>query len=99
MNRRSPPPDASSPAATAPTTGENPSFEAAIKRLTEIVQTLERGVRSDSLQHGRPPGSSVQLLDAGQQPAAGADIKELVHLDRTTGEQKARRGQAVFNLI
>jgi exodeoxyribonuclease VII small subunit len=43
MNRRSPPPDVPSPAATAPTTGETPSFEAAIKRLTEIVQTLERG--------------------------------------------------------
>jgi exodeoxyribonuclease VII small subunit len=43
MNRRSPPPDASSPAAPAPSTGETPSFETAIKRLTEIVQTLERG--------------------------------------------------------
>jgi exodeoxyribonuclease VII small subunit len=49
MNRRSPPPDApatsSGPAGTAAFTasGEPPSFEAAIKRLTEIVQTLERG--------------------------------------------------------
>jgi exodeoxyribonuclease VII small subunit len=43
MNRRSPPPDVPSPAAAAPPTGETPSFEAAIKRLTEIVQTLERG--------------------------------------------------------
>jgi exodeoxyribonuclease VII small subunit len=43
MNRRSPPPDASSPAPAAPPTGETPSFEAAIKRLSEIVQTLERG--------------------------------------------------------
>ena len=39
MNRRSPPPssDASTLAAEAP------PFETAIKRLTEIVQTLERG--------------------------------------------------------
>jgi exodeoxyribonuclease VII small subunit len=38
MNRQSPPPSAgpNSPQ-------EAPSFEAAIKRLTEIVQTLERG--------------------------------------------------------
>jgi exodeoxyribonuclease VII small subunit len=39
MNRRSPPP---SPEPAAPT-AEGPSFETAIKRLTEIVQTLERG--------------------------------------------------------
>ncbi len=39
MNRRSP---AASPDAAAPP-AEGPSFEAAIKRLTEIVQTLERG--------------------------------------------------------
>jgi len=39
MNRRSPP--AASEA--APPTPEGPSFEVAIKRLTEIVQTLERG--------------------------------------------------------
>jgi exodeoxyribonuclease VII small subunit len=39
MNRRSVPasPDAAAPPA------EGPSFEVAIKRLTEIVQTLERG--------------------------------------------------------
>jgi exodeoxyribonuclease VII small subunit len=43
MNRRSPPPDASSPAVATAPAGETPSFEAAIKRLTEIVQTLERG--------------------------------------------------------
>ncbi len=43
MNRRSPPPDApGSPAVAAPP-GEGASFEASIKRLTEIVQTLERG--------------------------------------------------------
>lgn len=39
MNRRSPP--AASEAAPPP--AEGPSFEAAIKRLTDIVQTLERG--------------------------------------------------------
>jgi exodeoxyribonuclease VII small subunit len=40
MNRRSPPPtDAPAP----PPQTEAPSFEAATKRLTEIVQTLERG--------------------------------------------------------
>jgi exodeoxyribonuclease VII small subunit len=43
MNRRSPPPDAPGPPAAAPPAGETPSFEAAIKRLTEIVQALERG--------------------------------------------------------
>jgi exodeoxyribonuclease VII small subunit len=43
MNRRSPPPDASGPAVATAPSGETPSFEAAIKRLTEIVQALERG--------------------------------------------------------
>ncbi len=38
MNRRVPPPS-SSPASPS----EGPSFESAIKRLTEIVQMLERG--------------------------------------------------------
>ena len=38
MNRRTPPPP-SSPASPS----EGPSFESAIKRLTEIVQMLERG--------------------------------------------------------
>jgi exodeoxyribonuclease VII small subunit len=44
MNRRSPPPasDGLAPPAGAPAT-DAPSFETAIKRLTEIVQTLERG--------------------------------------------------------
>jgi exodeoxyribonuclease VII small subunit len=37
MNRRTPPP------AGAETTPGTASFEASIKRLTEIVQTLERG--------------------------------------------------------
>jgi exodeoxyribonuclease VII small subunit len=39
MNRRTPPPSSEAPAPAA----EVPSFEIAIKRLTEIVQTLERG--------------------------------------------------------
>jgi exodeoxyribonuclease VII small subunit len=53
MNRRSPPPPSDAPAGappTAPSTAtpppapaNGPSFEAAIKRLSEIVQTLERG--------------------------------------------------------
>ncbi|HEY3822505.1 MAG TPA: exodeoxyribonuclease VII small subunit [Polyangiaceae bacterium] len=38
-NRRSPPPEPPSP----PPPAEGVSFEAAIKRLSEIVQTLERG--------------------------------------------------------
>jgi exodeoxyribonuclease VII small subunit len=38
MNRRTPP-----PSQDLATPDELPSFEAAIKRLTEIVQTLERG--------------------------------------------------------
>src|SRR5579859_1284609 len=44
MNRRtpSPAPGNGPPASSAPTEA-GPSFEAAIKRLTEIVQTLERG--------------------------------------------------------
>jgi exodeoxyribonuclease VII small subunit len=41
MNRRSTPSSAE-PVPPVPGT-EGPSFEAAIKRLTEIVQTLERG--------------------------------------------------------
>jgi exodeoxyribonuclease VII small subunit len=40
MNRR-PTPSEPAPRSQQPT--EGPSFEAAIKRLTEIVQTLERG--------------------------------------------------------
>ena len=36
MTQRSTPPE-------APATGDPPHFEAAIRRLTEIVQTLERG--------------------------------------------------------
>jgi exodeoxyribonuclease VII small subunit len=39
MNRRPP----SDPEPQAPPAGAGPSFEVAIKRLTEIVQTLERG--------------------------------------------------------
>jgi exodeoxyribonuclease VII small subunit len=39
MNRRSPPPSPDA-AAVAP---DAPSFEVALKRLTEIVQALERG--------------------------------------------------------
>jgi len=39
MNRRTPPPPSDAPALPA----EVPSFEAAVKRLTEIVQALERG--------------------------------------------------------
>jgi exodeoxyribonuclease VII small subunit len=42
MNRRTPPAAPSSAPAAPPAEG-GPSFEAAIKRLTEIVQTLERG--------------------------------------------------------
>jgi exodeoxyribonuclease VII small subunit len=38
MNPRPPPPSPEGPAAEAP-----PSFEASIKRLTAIVETLERG--------------------------------------------------------
>jgi exodeoxyribonuclease VII small subunit len=38
MNRQSPP-----PSADVDLPAETPSFEAAIKRLTEIVHTLERG--------------------------------------------------------
>ncbi len=40
MNRRTPPPEPQSP--SSPAEG-GVSFEAAIKRLSEIVQTLERG--------------------------------------------------------
>jgi exodeoxyribonuclease VII small subunit len=42
MNRR-PPPSVPSSATPAPPAEGGPSFEAAIKRLTEIVQALERG--------------------------------------------------------
>ena len=42
MNRR-PPPSAPPGASAAPPAEGAPSFEVAIKRLTEIVQTLERG--------------------------------------------------------
>ena len=39
MNRRTPPPPSDGPALPE----EIPSFEVAVKRLTEIVQSLERG--------------------------------------------------------
>jgi exodeoxyribonuclease VII small subunit len=39
MNRASPPP----PSAPAPSSLPVPTFEEAVKRLSEIVQTLERG--------------------------------------------------------
>ena len=42
MNRRTPPPE-SPRAQPPPAPAEGVSFEAAIKRLSEIVQTLERG--------------------------------------------------------
>lgn len=52
MNRRSPPPS-SGPGSPA----ETPPFESAIKRLTEIVQLLERG--------DLPLEESLQLFEEG----------------------------------
>jgi exodeoxyribonuclease VII small subunit len=46
MSQRTPPPSprqAADASADAPAEAEAPSFEVAIKRLTEIVQVLERG--------------------------------------------------------
>jgi enoyl-CoA hydratase len=43
---------------------------------------------------------AILIVGSGDRAfAAGADIKELIHLDRVTGEQKSLRGQSVFGLI
>jgi len=68
MNRRTPPPESPSPSPPA----EGVSFEAAIKRLSEIVQTLERGElpleESLSLfeEGGKLSRVSQQRLDAAE---------------------------------
>jgi exodeoxyribonuclease VII small subunit len=54
MNQRPPPPSSAAPTAAAP---ESPSFEASIKRLTAIVETLERG--------DLPLEESLQLFEEG----------------------------------
>jgi exodeoxyribonuclease VII small subunit len=57
MNRKSPtPPEAAAPPAPA-TAGAGPSFEVAIKRLGEIVQTLEKG--------DMPLEESLRLFEEG----------------------------------
>jgi exodeoxyribonuclease VII small subunit len=76
MNRRpSPPPPPESPA-------EGPSFESAIKRLTEIVQTLERGdlPLEESL---RLFEEGVKLSRVSQQrlDAAEKRVEELLAVD------------------
>lgn len=84
MNRRSPPP---SPA-ESPT--EGPSFESAIKRLTEIVQTLERGdlPLEESL---RLFEEGVKLSRVSQQrlDAAEKRVEELLAVDEQGRAQTA----------
>lgn len=87
MNRRSPP---SSPEPTAPPP-EGPSFETAIKRLTEIVQTLERGdlPLEESL---RLFEEGVKLSRVSQERLDGAEkrVEQLLAVD----EQGRARTQA-----
>jgi exodeoxyribonuclease VII small subunit len=80
MNRHpTQPSPESKPAAPA---GEGPSFEAAIRRLTEIVQTLERGdlPLEDSL---RLFEEGVSLSRASQQrlDAAEKRVEQLLAVD------------------
>jgi exodeoxyribonuclease VII small subunit len=73
MNRRPSPPDP---------TGEAPSFEVSLKRLTEIVQTLEKGdlALEESL---RLFEEGVQLSRASQErlDAAEKRVDELLTID------------------
>lgn len=55
MNRRTPVSPPATPATALP--ADAPSFEAALKRLTDIVQTLERGEM--------PLEESLQLFEEG----------------------------------
>jgi exodeoxyribonuclease VII small subunit len=78
MNRRSPTP---APPEAPPGDG-SPSFEAAIKRLTEIVQTLERGELSleESL---RLFEEGVKLSRVSQARLDGAEkrVEQLLAVD------------------
>jgi exodeoxyribonuclease VII small subunit len=77
MNRR--PPDAAAP---SPTPDPLPTFEAAIKRLTEIVSTLERGdlPLEESL---RLFEEGVKLSRVSQQRLDGAEkrVEQLLAVD------------------
>jgi exodeoxyribonuclease VII small subunit len=79
MNRRSPPPDAPSGPASP---GEGPSFEAAIKRLTEIVQTLERGdlALEESLRLFEE-GVKLSRVSQGRLDAAEKRVEQLLGVD------------------
>ena len=63
MNRRTPVPSPEGPTPPA----EGPSFEAAIKRLTDIVQTLERG--------DLPLEESLRLFEEGVRLASVSQQK------------------------
>jgi exodeoxyribonuclease VII small subunit len=80
MTRRPSPPSPDPAPAAAPVDG--PSFEAAIKRLTDIVQTLERGdlPLEDSL---RLFEEGVALSRASQQrlDAAEKRVEQLLAVD------------------
>jgi exodeoxyribonuclease VII small subunit len=84
MNRRpsAPSPDPSPSPSPPAAGGEGPSFEAAIKRLTDIVQTLERGdlPLEDSL---RLFEEGVALSRASQQrlDAAEKRVEQLLAVD------------------
>jgi exodeoxyribonuclease VII small subunit len=90
MNRRSPPPGApSDPGASAssaqPPSGSQeagPSFEAAIKRLSDIVQTLERGDLSleESLRLFEE-GVKLSRLSQQRLDAAEKRVEQLLAVD------------------
>jgi exodeoxyribonuclease VII small subunit len=82
MNRRSPPPDAPAAPSPASAAGEGPSFEAAIKRLTEIVQTLERGdlALEESLRLFEE-GVKLSRVSQGRLDAAEKRVEQLLAVD------------------
>lgn len=64
---------------------------------THVFDELEAVIASLSQNH---TVRAILITGSGDRAfAAGADIKELTHLDRLTGEQKSLRGQFVFGLI
>jgi len=80
MQRRTPPPPSEAESA-APTTAA-PSFEAAIQRLTEIVQTLERGdlPLEESLRLFEE-GVKLSRVSQGRLDAAEKRVEQLLTVD------------------
>lgn len=80
MQRRTPAPPSSNESTPPVTTG--PSFEAAIQRLTEIVQTLERGdlPLEESLRLFEE-GVKLSRVSQGRLDAAEKRVEQLLTVD------------------